>query len=75
MRAAVAATGVRFVEQTEQLGTGHAIQCAREAIAGYENILVLSGDVPLIRPETIEQLWQLPSGPAGGDDHPHRRSR
>jgi bifunctional UDP-N-acetylglucosamine pyrophosphorylase/glucosamine-1-phosphate N-acetyltransferase len=59
VRAAVAATGVRFVEQTEQLGTGHAIQCAREAIKGYENVLVLSGDVPLIRPETIEQVWQF----------------
>ena len=59
VRAAVASTGVNFVEQTEQLGTGHAIQCAREAIAGYENILVLSGDVPLIRPETIEQLWNF----------------
>ena len=59
VRAAVAPTGVQFVEQTEQLGTGHAIQCAREAIKGYENILVLSGDVPLIRPETIEQLWQF----------------
>ena len=59
VRAAVAATGVRFVEQSEQLGTGHAIQCARKAIAGYENILVLSGDVPLIRPETIERLWQF----------------
>ena len=75
MRAAVASTGVRFVEQTEQLGTGHAIQCARDAIAGYENILVLSGDVPLIRPETIEQLWQFHQARAGGDDHPHRRSR
>jgi bifunctional UDP-N-acetylglucosamine pyrophosphorylase/glucosamine-1-phosphate N-acetyltransferase len=59
VRSAVAATGVRFVEQSEQLGTGHAIQCAREAIAGYENILVLSGDVPLIRPETIADLWQF----------------
>jgi len=59
VRTAVAATGVRFVEQTEQLGTGHAIQCARKAIAGYENILVLSGDVPLIRPETITELWQF----------------
>jgi bifunctional UDP-N-acetylglucosamine pyrophosphorylase/glucosamine-1-phosphate N-acetyltransferase len=59
VRAAVASTGVGFVEQTEQLGTGHAIQCCREAIAGYENILVLSGDVPLIRPETIEQLWSF----------------
>jgi bifunctional UDP-N-acetylglucosamine pyrophosphorylase/glucosamine-1-phosphate N-acetyltransferase len=59
VRAAVASTGVRFVEQTEQRGTGHAIQCAREAIAGYENLLVLSGDVPLIRPETLEQVWQF----------------
>ncbi len=59
VKSAVAAAGVRFVEQPEQRGTGHAIQCAREAIAGYEHILVLSGDVPLIRPETIEQLWQF----------------
>lgn len=59
VRATVASTGVSFVEQMDQRGTGHAIQCAREAIAGYENILVLSGDVPLIRPETIEQLWQF----------------
>ncbi len=59
VRSAVAATGVRFVEQSEQLGTGHAIQCAREAIKGYENILVLSGDVPLIKPETIAELWQF----------------
>jgi bifunctional UDP-N-acetylglucosamine pyrophosphorylase/glucosamine-1-phosphate N-acetyltransferase len=59
VRKAVEATGISFVEQAEQLGTGHAIQCCREAIAGYENVLVLSGDVPLIRPETIEQVWQF----------------
>ena len=59
VRAAVAPTGVGFVDQTEQLGTGHAIQCARAAIEGYENILVLSGDVPLIRPETLEKVWQF----------------
>ena len=34
VREAMATTGVRFVEQPEQRGTGHAIQCAREAIAG-----------------------------------------
>ncbi|MGD0737672.1 MAG: bifunctional UDP-N-acetylglucosamine diphosphorylase/glucosamine-1-phosphate N-acetyltransferase GlmU [Terracidiphilus sp.] len=56
---AVAAAGVHFVEQPDQRGTGHAIQCAREAIAGYDNVLVLSGDVPLIRPETIETLWEF----------------
>lgn len=59
VQAAVADTGVRFVEQSEQRGTGHAIQCAREAIAGYGNVLVLSGDVPLIRAETIEQVWRF----------------
>jgi bifunctional UDP-N-acetylglucosamine pyrophosphorylase/glucosamine-1-phosphate N-acetyltransferase len=57
VKSAVAATGIRFVDQPDQRGTGHAIQCARQAIAAYDNILVLSGDVPLIRPETIETLW------------------
>lgn len=59
VRAAVEATGVRFVEQAEQRGTGHAIQCAHQAIAGYDNILVLSGDVPLIRPETLEKVLRF----------------
>jgi bifunctional UDP-N-acetylglucosamine pyrophosphorylase / glucosamine-1-phosphate N-acetyltransferase len=56
VRAAVAAMGVKFVLQADQRGTGHAIMCAREQVAGYKNILVLSGDVPLIRPETIARL-------------------
>src|SRR5271155_4966910 len=59
VKAAVAPAGVNFVLQAEQLGTGHAIQCAREAIAGYDDVLVLSGDVPLIRPETIELIWRF----------------
>jgi bifunctional UDP-N-acetylglucosamine pyrophosphorylase / glucosamine-1-phosphate N-acetyltransferase len=56
VRRAVEATGVNFVLQAEQRGTGHAIMCAREQVQGYDNILVLSGDVPLIRPETITRL-------------------
>jgi len=56
VRAAVAPLGVQFVLQAEQRGTGHAIMCAREQVASYQNILVLSGDVPLIRPETIAGL-------------------
>src|SRR5665213_2608753 len=52
----VAASGVRFIRQTEQLGTGHAVQCLREAVGGSSDVLVLSGEVPLIRPETIERL-------------------
>jgi bifunctional UDP-N-acetylglucosamine pyrophosphorylase/glucosamine-1-phosphate N-acetyltransferase len=56
VRGAVAGSGVQFVEQNEQRGTGHAIQCARNAIEGYSNVLVLSGDVPLIRAETLEKI-------------------
>ena len=56
VRAAVAGTGVNFVLQAEQRGTGHAIMCAREQVRQYANILVLSGDVPLIRAATIELL-------------------
>ena len=59
VREAVAASGVQFIEQTEQRGTGHAIQCARGAISCYEHILVLSGDVPLIKAETLEHLMTL----------------
>lgn len=55
-RAAVEATGVQFVLQAEQRGTGHAIMCARQQAQKYQNILVLSGDVPLLRPETIARL-------------------
>jgi bifunctional UDP-N-acetylglucosamine pyrophosphorylase/glucosamine-1-phosphate N-acetyltransferase len=44
------------VRQAEQRGTGHAIQMTQSAVHGYENILVLSGDVPLIRPQTILEL-------------------
>jgi bifunctional UDP-N-acetylglucosamine pyrophosphorylase/glucosamine-1-phosphate N-acetyltransferase len=56
VKAAVASTGIRFVEQTEQRGTGHAIQCAKEAIKSYESILVLSGDAPLIQSATLAAL-------------------
>jgi bifunctional UDP-N-acetylglucosamine pyrophosphorylase/glucosamine-1-phosphate N-acetyltransferase len=56
VRAAVQHTGIGFVVQAEQRGTGHAVMCARSALQNYDHVLVLSGDVPLIRPETIRQL-------------------
>jgi len=56
VRAAVAHTGVKFILQAEQRGTGHAIMCSRDHVQQYENILVLSGDAPLIRPATIARL-------------------
>jgi bifunctional UDP-N-acetylglucosamine pyrophosphorylase/glucosamine-1-phosphate N-acetyltransferase len=49
--------GLEFVEQTEQLGTGHAIQQLIPHLEGFTGeLLVLNGDVPLLRPETLKQL-------------------
>ena len=56
VRAATEHTGVNFVLQAEQLGTGHALITARDALAGYDHVIVLSGDAPLITPETIGRL-------------------
>ncbi len=56
VRDAVASTGVQFVLQAEQLGTGHALMVSRQALAPYEHVLVLSGDVPLLRGETIRRI-------------------
>jgi bifunctional UDP-N-acetylglucosamine pyrophosphorylase/glucosamine-1-phosphate N-acetyltransferase len=49
-------TGVRFAVQQEQRGTGHAVQTAEAGTRGYDELIVLSGDVPLLRPETIVAL-------------------
>ena len=56
VRAAVEKTGVKFALQAEQLGTGHAVMSAREALKGYDNVLVLSGDAPLLTPDTIRHI-------------------
>jgi bifunctional UDP-N-acetylglucosamine pyrophosphorylase/glucosamine-1-phosphate N-acetyltransferase len=56
VKKAAVGVGVNFIPQTEQRGTGHAIQQAQPAVAGYEHFLTLSGDAPLIRPETIARL-------------------
>ena len=64
VQAAVAATGVRFVMQAEQRGTGHALQMVKACFGASgetlpNNLLVLSGDVPLIRPETISAVCEM----------------
>src|SRR5271157_4626709 len=56
VRDAVAGTGVKFVAQIEQRGTGHALMVAREALSGYDQVIVLSGDAPLITADTIKKL-------------------
>ncbi len=51
---------LEFVEQREQLGTGHAVQQVIPLMAGFEgDLLVLNGDVPLLRPETLAKLLQI----------------
>jgi bifunctional UDP-N-acetylglucosamine pyrophosphorylase/glucosamine-1-phosphate N-acetyltransferase len=67
VQAAAAPTGVRFVLQPQQLGTGHALQCVRDWYAetgttAPKDLIVLSGDVPLIRPETIASLRETHLG-------------
>ena len=59
VRAAVADSGVQFVLQAEQRGTGHALMVAREALSPYDQVIVLSGDAPLITPETIQKLSEF----------------
>jgi len=53
VRAALESTGIEFVLQREQRGTGHAMMEAGDALKKFEHVLVLSGDVPLITEETI----------------------
>lgn len=64
VRSAVEHTGVGFVLQAEQRGTGHALQMVKAEFAlnrtqPPQNLLVLSGDVPLIKPETIRGLMEF----------------
>ena len=50
----------QVVEQTEQLGTAHAVLAAREALAGRSgSLVVLTGDSPLVRAETIAELVRV----------------
>ncbi|MFM6764885.1 MAG: bifunctional UDP-N-acetylglucosamine diphosphorylase/glucosamine-1-phosphate N-acetyltransferase GlmU [Dolichospermum sp.] len=51
--------GVEFVEQTVQLGTGHAIQQLIPYLQDYTgDLLILNGDVPLLQTETLKALLQ-----------------
>src|ERR1019366_5632914 len=65
VRGALAGTGVNFVVQAEQRGTGHALMAARDALSGkgkgenYDQVIVLSGDAPLITVATIKRLSEF----------------
>lgn len=49
---------IEYVEQTEALGTGHAIKCCLPFISNFieDTAIILSGDVPLISPKTLANL-------------------
>jgi bifunctional UDP-N-acetylglucosamine pyrophosphorylase/glucosamine-1-phosphate N-acetyltransferase len=53
---AFAGESVRWVLQAQQLGTGHAVQQAMPGTPDGIRVLILFGDVPLIRPSTLERL-------------------
>jgi bifunctional UDP-N-acetylglucosamine pyrophosphorylase/glucosamine-1-phosphate N-acetyltransferase len=59
---AVAGTGLAFVRQEPQLGTGHALQQAAPLLDDTGTTLVLNGDVPLIRAETLRALVDAVEG-------------
>lgn len=56
LKAKVTGDDLTFVEQKEQLGTGHAVDMASPHLKDDENVLVLYGDVPLTRVSTLERL-------------------
>lgn len=56
VRAAVGETAINLILQPEQRGTGHALMVAREALQSYDEVIVLSGDAPLITPPTISLI-------------------
>ncbi len=60
VRDVLASENIAFVEQSQQLGTGHAVQCfARSIEAMPENLLVVCGDTPLISSDTLSQMIEM----------------
>ena len=60
VEAAFAGRGLGFVRQDPPLGTGHAVQAARERVAAHpeRTLLVVNGDLPLLRAETLARLLE-----------------
>src|SRR5690606_8490635 len=61
VKAALADRPVSWVLQAEQLGTGHAVAQAMPTIPDDHDVLVLYGDVPLVRAETLQRLVESSS--------------
>ena len=57
VQAAVRDTGVQFIHQAEQLGTGHAVLCGEDRLAALGGrLVVFYGDCPLIRDTTLQAI-------------------
>lgn len=61
VRDAFAQQQINFVDQEQQLGTGHAVQQAMNDLKDDSLILILYGDVPLIKTETLKNLLHVVS--------------
>jgi len=68
VRAAISTPGIGFIEQTEQLGTGHALLVGREILSKLDGYLaIVYGDGPLLRAATVRRLIEtLQSSDAAG---------
>lgn len=64
LKARIEEPNLNWVLQAEQLGTGHAVQQVIPHITDEQDVLILYGDVPLIRTETLQGL--LEAKPQGG---------
>jgi bifunctional UDP-N-acetylglucosamine pyrophosphorylase/glucosamine-1-phosphate N-acetyltransferase len=59
--------GLQFAEQREQKGTGHAVMCAREVVdQASGQLLILNGDGPLLKAETLQKLVDFQAAAASG---------
>jgi bifunctional UDP-N-acetylglucosamine pyrophosphorylase/glucosamine-1-phosphate N-acetyltransferase len=64
MKERITESHLNWIQQTEQLGTGHAMQMAMPYFKENEKILIVYGDVPLLTPQTLERL--IDAQPEGG---------
>ena len=62
LQAEVSGQNLNWCLQAEQLGTGHAVQQAAPHVKDDEDVLVLVGDAPLIRQQTLERLVKVKAG-------------
>src|SRR3954454_22225449 len=66
VEAAIAGRGVEIAVQAEQKGTGHAVQQAADALAGYDGpVIILYGDTPFVESDTLRRMLDRLDGNGG----------